>query len=67
MLNNNLEKKIAEEENKLRKVTFLGSIYLILTVIIKNLFGIFNLEIKRKRKNFDEIYSYFIKKKTMYF
>ena len=62
LFNKNLDQKIRKKERKLRKVTFFGYAYLILTIIIKKLFSTFNIEIKKKQKNFDEIYLYFIKK-----
>jgi hypothetical protein len=44
-----------------------GYLYLFITIILKKLFKIFNIEIKRKRKNFDEIYQYnLINKKKIY-
>ena len=67
MVNKNLVHIIRKNERKLRKITIFGYAYLILTIIIKKLFSIFNLDIKKKQKNFDEIYLYFIKKNPCIF
>jgi uncharacterized membrane protein len=52
------QKNLEKEQRKLRKITIYGYLYLFITIILKKLFKIFNIEIKRKRKNFDEIYQY---------
>jgi FkbM family methyltransferase len=63
----NEQKNLENEERKLRKITIPGYLYLFITIILKKLFKIFNLEIKRKRKNFDEIYQYnFVNNKKIY-
>ena len=58
----NLEAKLRKEEKELRKVNFFDYLYLITTIIFKKIFKIFNIEIKKKRKNFNEIYLYYLKK-----
>jgi FkbM family methyltransferase len=61
------QKNLEKEQRKLRKVNAYGYLYLFITIILKKLFKIFNIEIKRKRKNFDEIYQYnLINKKKIY-
>lgn len=51
-------KNLEKEENQFKKITLYGYLYLFITIILKKLFNIINLEIKRKIKNFDDIYQY---------
>jgi FkbM family methyltransferase len=60
-------KQLKKEETLIRKITIRGYIYLIVTIILKKIFKIFNTEISKRRKNFDEIYLYHINNKPCIF